>query len=292
MRFLSADEVRSNGLQLPWHYLQLSAWLLYISLLIYYFFFIMPLLWNGFHFIFPVTLAFCISAASTLISSLLVSGTNAADPAVLKQTVDPTDRVLCYICDVKVHSSSRHCRACNKCVDRFDHHCKWLNTCVGRSNYKYFLVSILSVSIETSLLLVLTILYIAEAFNGFGDISTRAQEAFNSSEGGMIGVKIILILAAAVLLPFVGLVLQLAGFHAMLLWNGITTYDFIVAESRRQKEKQLELKKAKATNSSQNKAAHNKTIPSENQESAKQVMDTTLCTCVLLLYFFFCRLDS
>lgn len=211
----------------------------------------MPLLWPGLEYIVPITAFFCVCATATLVFGLLTSLLDAADGALLGQPSDTEDRVLCYLCDVKVHKSSRHCRVCNKCVERYDHHCQWLNTCVGKCNYSYFLYLIAAVSLETTLLLVVTVLYIAEAFNGFGDIKDRAQDAFGASSRSLqdiiLGVQIISIVAAAVLVPFVGMVLQLAGFHAKLVWDGITTYDFIVAEQRKQKEKQIELKKTKVS---------------------------------------------
>ncbi len=47
-----------------------------------------------------------------------------------------------------------------------------------------------------------------------------AQDAFGGSNRGLqdviLGIQIIAVVAAAVLAPFVGMVLQLAGFHAKL----------------------------------------------------------------------------
>jgi hypothetical protein len=40
-----------------------------------------------------------------------------------------------------------------------------------------------------------------------------------------------------IFIPVVAMVYQLAGFHAMLLLNGITTYEYIVRESARAQER-------------------------------------------------------
>lgn len=45
----------------------------------------------------------------------------------------------------RVHHSSKHCRACDKCVTGFDHHCVWLNCCIGERNYLQFIFLLISV---------------------------------------------------------------------------------------------------------------------------------------------------
>ena len=90
----------------------------------------------------------CVAAALT--ACLIVASTiNPADdhvrltPAALPRPRDQTrlqhraidERNECYYCQVRVHPTSKHCRACNKCVVGFDHHCIWLNNCVGERNY-------------------------------------------------------------------------------------------------------------------------------------------------------------
>jgi hypothetical protein len=72
--------------------------------------------------------------------------------------------VYCYLCEMTVDCTSKHCRFCDKCVVGFDHHCKWLNTCVGSKNYKYFLSAIAAITLKTSLLLLLSIAFLIEAY--------------------------------------------------------------------------------------------------------------------------------
>jgi hypothetical protein len=51
--------------------------------------------------------------------------------AVSRTDEEAESEVFCYLCEVNVDATSKHCRICDKCVRGFDHHCKWLNTCIG-----------------------------------------------------------------------------------------------------------------------------------------------------------------
>ena len=47
---------------------------------------------------------------------------------------------FCLICCSNIHSTSKHCKKCNKCIKNFDHHCNWLNNCIGKYNYDFFYI--------------------------------------------------------------------------------------------------------------------------------------------------------
>jgi hypothetical protein len=159
-------------------------------------------------------------------------------------SIDPIDEALigavlpqdeahlyCYICEKDVHDSSKHCRYCDKCVRRFDHHCKWLNTCIGEKNYRMFLLTACSVGLLASLLLGLVIAMLVEAFAYPDSLLSRlnTQEAVLLP---LLGLQVVFCVCAAVLGGLVAMVYQLIGFHCMLVYYGITTYDFIVNEQK------------------------------------------------------------
>lgn len=117
---------------------------------------------------------------------------------------------------------------------------KWLNTCVGAKNYNYFLGAIFSVCTFTTISLALSLAFLVEVFAFEAAILGRLQRSGEEVYMGAVGVKVITVLSVTVLLPVVGLVYQLVGFHCMLLWNNITTYEFIVQEQKRQRDKENE----------------------------------------------------
>ena len=56
-----------------------------------------------------------------------------------------------------------------------------------------------------------------------------AESAFGDSLGGLVGLRIVLIVCGVLLVPLVGLVLQLAGFHVMLgESNSFTNYKPVI----------------------------------------------------------------
>jgi hypothetical protein len=151
--------------------------------------------------------------------------------------------IHCYLCEKDVDNSSKHCRFCDKCIVRFDHHCKWLNTCVGQKNYRWFLAIVASVFLLTAESLGISIALVVEAFAYPDSLMDRVsyhnflQDRIGSelSLGALQG---LLIASVVVLLGLVGMIVQLGTFHIMLIWRGMTTYDYIVSEQKRLREKE------------------------------------------------------
>lgn len=243
---------RINGFQRPWHYLQVATWFLFALIIVFYFAFLMQIMWDHYGLQVFLTVMFCFFTICASVSVYFVCSTDPADNSLIsdpakRSPVQQSDQSLyCYNCEVQVHNSSKHCRYCDKCIERFDHHCKWLNTCVGRKNYKYFLSIIVSVGFMLTEVLSIAIAVMVESFAyphmfkhrlDHSDFNYNVHISTKACGGILLGCIVLL-------LGLLALVLQLAGFHAVLLYRGITTYEFIVQEQKRQRE--LEAAKVKA----------------------------------------------
>eukprot|EP00322_Chrysochromulina_rotalis_P019157 CAMPEP_0115865298 /NCGR_PEP_ID=MMETSP0287-20121206/19649_1 /TAXON_ID=412157 /ORGANISM="Chrysochromulina rotalis, Strain UIO044" /LENGTH=384 /DNA_ID=CAMNT_0003319805 /DNA_START=73 /DNA_END=1227 /DNA_ORIENTATION=+ len=138
----------------------------------------------------------------------------------------------CSLCEAYVQKRSKHCRRCNKCVDTFDHHCPWLNTCVGRKNYPYFLGLLASVFALTVLQLSAHS-YAGTRMLNVGGQRERLAEVYGMSE---LAYGILLIAFGVVVVPAMLLVFQLLSFHVGLIRRKMTTYEFIMAQRKKEKE--------------------------------------------------------
>ena len=147
---------------------------------------------------------------------------------------------LCYLCQAHVFASSKHCRFCDKCVLRFDHHCKWLNTCVGSKNYAYFLAVIGSTCCFTFLQLCLSCYVAVEVTHprrkAASEVCDLARRHALADAFGLSGYVVVVYAYAALLLPLVVLIGQLGFFHAMLVRQDLTTYEYILQEQRKELE--------------------------------------------------------
>jgi hypothetical protein len=124
-------------------------------------------------------------------------------------------------------------RRCNKCVDTFDHHCPWLNTCVGRKNYPHFIGLLCSVFALT------TVHISAFVHSGVRQIWVQSQrDQLADVYGGLssLAYGIILIILGVLIAPAMMLVFQLLSFHLGLIRRGMTTYEFIMAQRKKEKE--------------------------------------------------------
>lgn len=123
---------------------------------------------------------------------------------------------FCTYCCRRTRDESRHCKSCNKCISGFDHHCKWLNVCIGSKNYRIFLLYVTANVLGMVYVLIQSILYLAvwwweiAAHNIFFRLGTF--------------LALVIVLLA---LPPLG---HLLGFHAMLIIQGKTTYEHILAK--------------------------------------------------------------
>ncbi|KAK7146768.1 hypothetical protein R3I94_009566 [Phoxinus phoxinus] len=244
---------RVNGWSLPLHSFQLIAWLMYSFMAIVGFGIYVPLL--------PAPWSF---AAYGLIGTAFVLHLVTHVVAV---TIDPADlsvrrrkdysnpmpvfdnskhqhvidNLHCTLCEVDVGPKAKHCSTCNKCIADFDHHCKWLNNCVGGRNYWFFFITISS-AVTGMILLILVVLFVFiehyvnpavlrtapqfQTVKGNGSwlvfLPAAPLEANSISLLALAFVTILLALAALLLLC------HLLCFHIYLMFQGISTYEYII----------------------------------------------------------------
>ena len=117
----------------------------------------------------------------------------------------------CRTCFVYRPPRMVHCFVCDACIDRFDHHCDFLGSCVGKRNYSYFFGFLVTVSILACLIIVQTII-------------VMAQEKWRFYGTGFLVMNIILLIYAILFAAFVG---YLLGSHFYLIGNNMTTYECI-----------------------------------------------------------------
>ncbi|CAH2324630.1 probable palmitoyltransferase ZDHHC1 [Pelobates cultripes] len=253
---------RKNGWSWPPHPLQFVAWVTYLFFAVVGFGILVPLLpphWLAAGYI-------CMGAlfALHLVVHFLAVTINPADDNVrAKGSPGPLpvfdrnkhahviENMHCYICEVDVGPKSKHCSLCNKCVSNFDHHCKWLNNCVGGKNYWLFFNCLISGFLGTFILTIISSYVFAAYFidpallrtNEHFEVSknlTSVWYAFLPSAPVETQAAAILALAALIsLMGFVTILLlgQLLCFHIYLLWEKLSTYEYIMHQRQKQEMK-------------------------------------------------------
>ena len=242
---------RINGMQRPWHPFQIATWFLFPIILAHYYAFLEHLLWDPVAVEIVLTIVFSIFSICTAVFAYYTVTIDPIDDAVLCVEVPAStggtsvtkEVIHCYLCEKDVHQTSKHCRFCDKCIIGFDHHCKWLNTCIGKKNYPYFLGIVTFVGLMTSESLAISIALLVESFA----YSDGFMDRLNDGDflKGRIGTELtlsalqgLLIASVVVLLALVLMILQLGTFHAVLIYRNLTTYDYIVLEQKRLRDKE------------------------------------------------------
>uniref|UniRef100_UPI0037E9B6F3 palmitoyltransferase ZDHHC1 isoform X2 n=1 Tax=Semicossyphus pulcher TaxID=241346 RepID=UPI0037E9B6F3 len=249
---------RTNGWSWPPHPFQLLAWLLYVYFAVTGFGVFVPLLpahWIPAGYICTGIMFVChlcvhVMAVSVDPADLNVRTKSDKGPVPVfdrSKHAHVIENCHCYLCQVDVGPKSKHCSACNKCVANFDHHCRWLNNCVGSRNYKLFLHSVVSALLGVCLVLVVASYVLIEFFLDPSKLRTDKHFLVRNETGvwfvflpvapirstaaaipGLAAVTIALGLMSSVLLC------HLLCFHIYLMWNRLSTYEYIVRQRHRQ----------------------------------------------------------
>ena len=228
-----------NGFSLPLEIHQVFTWILLLLNIIVFYYYIIEEINN----IYPKEIKiFILIIHSFLLIIILIFGflstyIDTSDP-LLKKEIMKKNKIqrnkehyvleisrnfpFCLICCSNIHSTSKHCKKCNKCIKNFDHHCNWLNNCIGKYNYGYFY-----------LLCFVIILYCL--INSICGIYLF----FKANNKRKKNYKLIIIILGSlinfgVLLNFICLFV----YHSYFIFKGITTYEYIL---RKEKKENIEL---------------------------------------------------
>ncbi|NXG47556.1 ZDHC1 palmitoyltransferase, partial [Psilopogon haemacephalus] len=260
------QRARRNGWSWPLHLFQVTSWLLYLFYALVGFGILVPLLpqpWLLAGYVCPGVcflyhLIVHLSAVSIDPADANVRAKNYLGPVATFSRGQHTHIIEnhhCHVCQVDVSARSKHCGTCNKCVCGFDHHCKWLNNCVGERNYWHFLNSVLSALLGLGLLLLVACYIFAEFFLDpellrsdlhFDAVKNHSDCWFVflpaaplQSQAWPIlltaGIFILLSLTTVILLG------HLLAFHIYLMWNKLTTYEYILHQRLQQAGKESEM---------------------------------------------------
>lgn len=248
---------RTNGWSWPPHPFQLLAWLLYIYFAVTGFGIFVPLLpahWIPAGYICTGIMFVCHLFVHVMAVSIDPADYNVRTKSV-RGPVPVFDRSKhahvienchCYLCQVDVGPKSKHCSACNKCVANFDHHCRWLNNCVGSRNYKLFLHSVISALLGVCLILVVASYVFVEFFLDPTKLRTDKHFLVRNETGvWFVFLPVAPLRSAAPVIPVLAaitialgllscvLLCHLLCFHIYLMWNRLSTYEYIVRQRHR-----------------------------------------------------------
>jgi hypothetical protein len=148
------------------------------------------------------------------------------------------DIKYCWVCQTSVHNQSMHCKYCDKCVSKFDHHCMWLNTCIGSANYKTFFQTVIWTFTFVSLHVATLTIYLALYFLDDASVRSLAKNWWGGADASLIVVGFnIGFLVFTSFCAF--MILQLLVFHLGLRREQITTYQYIIRDTARKRDRMM-----------------------------------------------------
>eukprot|EP00930_Biecheleria_cincta_P057429 TRINITY_DN43368_c0_g1_i1.p1 TRINITY_DN43368_c0_g1~~TRINITY_DN43368_c0_g1_i1.p1 ORF type:complete len:393 (-),score=55.98 TRINITY_DN43368_c0_g1_i1:56-1207(-) len=185
------------------------------------------------------TLQFCVAAGyGILVVALLVAGfyTAAKDPSHPDAHKPKEDKVnategrklglpMCYSCGVYQEWRTEHCNDCNRCVQGFDHHCIWLNNCVGKANYRAFWSAMVLACLMLGTVVATSVGLLIESIVRSDVQAHLLHERLAGAPKELLPIFATLMLIINA--PFCFLIVTLTLFHIALVWNRITTLEYI-----------------------------------------------------------------
>lgn len=221
---------RRHGCESPHNFPQVACVVIFFFLLSGFYVFYVPVFLETWQ----AAVAGGLYSLTIFITAVLFLWTSFADPTEYgtneeSEGKEGEEQYYCVICQVHVHKHSKHCRSCDRCVEGFDHHCKWLNNCVGSKNYKGFfsLVCVTCAMILQQFACSVYLLAISVLCRD--EVAAKLESVFGRGIGlagfrGAQGVFCALTLPPALLLG------ELLFFHLLLMYKGMSTYEYIMAQ--------------------------------------------------------------
>ncbi|XP_056388806.1 palmitoyltransferase ZDHHC11-like [Hyla sarda] len=245
------DRKRKNGLQQPWHPLQILIGVVYGYLVTTAFGIVLPLLpcsWQTTSCGILGLLFFAYSIFHFLTMS--IDPKVAADPKMAVTYTEANDtkpqRIHCRIIPVMFYKEkTRFCCICQKDVFNFDHHSRIFNNCVGGKNFWFYVNCLVAGFLGTACLAVLSLVE-------FSMNSHQPWLNFESCDSWLTIHNIVEIQVVVLFISFISgaislLLASMLGyhicFHLWLLARGLTTQEYVESIKKNQdamKSKDLE----------------------------------------------------
>ncbi|KAI3381775.1 hypothetical protein SNEBB_009945 [Seison nebaliae] len=171
---------------------------------------------------------------SFILMVICIFTTMTIDPSQkpVQLSIRNTHKYFCDYCQKGAMEKTKHCRVCNKCVPHFDHHCIWLNNCIGDTNYKWFIWTCLSSTINS----IVTFGAVVSFITGT-DILSQVQRGIPRQTSrkfiatkihfdySVIFVTLIFLIIISFVVSF--LLISLLIFHVTLYSRNMNTYEWI-----------------------------------------------------------------
>ena len=97
------EKRRINGLEPPWHPLQIVTWFLFPAILLQYFLFLMPLMWNNHVMVIVLSIIFGLASVVAVWSGHMTCVIDPCDDALVGGTTTNGPTVYCYLCEKNVY---------------------------------------------------------------------------------------------------------------------------------------------------------------------------------------------